>query len=235
MRPPACHRLPDQRTHQDVVNSVLPAWDIVTGQLAEQGTPGYEVSRDMGKMGYKGTESCEVQLDDARVPTTQLLGGVEGRGFHHVVSGLELGRINIAARSVGIAQEAYDQALHYAQQRSAFGKPIASFQAIQLKLADMATKVQGARLLTYWAASKADRDQRVDVESGKAKYYASEVAIESALESMRIHGGMGYSTELDIERLYRDAPLMAIGEGTNHIMRLTVAKGLLAGRTVIGA
>jgi alkylation response protein AidB-like acyl-CoA dehydrogenase len=202
--------------------------------LVEAGMPGFSVSRDMGKLGYKGTESCEVQLDDVRVPVANLLGGVEGKGFQQVMSGLEIGRINIAARSVGIAQEAFDQALAYAKQREAFGRSISSFQAIQLKLADMATTLQAARLLTYWAASRADAGERVDVEAGMAKSYASETAISCALEAMRIHGGMGYSTELDIERLYRDAPLMAIGEGTNDIQSMVIARGLLAGRTALG-
>jgi alkylation response protein AidB-like acyl-CoA dehydrogenase len=189
----------------------------------------------MGKLGYKGTESAEVQLDDVRVPATALLGGEEGKGLGQVLSGLEIGRINIAARAVGIAQESLDQALAYSKERHAFGQPIADFQAIQLKLADMATNVQAARLLTYWAANRVDSGRRADVEAGMAKYFASETAITNALEAMRIHGGMGYSTELDIERLYRDAPLMAIGEGTNDLQRLIIARGLLAERTVIGA
>lgn len=201
--------------------------------LVEADTPGFTVSRDMPKMGYKGPESCEVQLDDARVPVGNLLGGEEGKGFKQVLGGLEIGRINIAARSVGIAQEAYDQALGYAKQREAFGKPIAEFQAIQLKLAEMATKVQAARLLTWWAASRADAGGRVDHQAGMAKYYASEAAIENSLDSMRIHGGMGYSQELDIERLYRDAPLMSIGEGTNDMMKIIIASGLTSGRFTV--
>ena len=202
--------------------------------LVDAGTPGFVVSRDMGKIGYKGPESCEVQLDDVRVPVANLLGGKEGLGFKQVVSGLEVGRINIAARAVGIAQEAFNHALAYSRERRAFGKPISQFQAIQLKLADVATKVQAARLLTWWAAARADAGQRADMEAGMAKYFASEVAIEAALESMRIHGGMGYSTELDIERLYRDAPLMAIGEGTNDILRLIIGRSLIDGRSSIG-
>lgn len=202
--------------------------------LIEQDSDGFEVSRDMGKIGYKGTESCEVRLNDVRVPAENLLGGEEGRGMQQVLGGLELGRINIAARAVGVAQESYDQALAYARERQAFGKAIASFQAIQLKLADMATDLQAARLLTYWAASRADEGERVDIEAGMAKYFASEVALKNSLEAMRIHGGMGYSTELDIERLYRDAPLMAIGEGTNDIQRIVIAKGLVEGRATVG-
>ena len=201
--------------------------------LVEKGTPGFEVSRDLPKLGYKGTESCEVQLDNVRVPVENLVGGVEGRGFQQVMSGLEIGRINIAARSVGIAQEAYNQALAYANTRQAFGRKISGFQAIQLKLAEMATNTQAARLLVWWAASQADQGKRVDMEAGMAKYFASEVACTNALESMRIHGGMGYSEELDIERLYRDAPLMVIGEGTNDIMRMVIARGLISGRVVV--
>jgi alkylation response protein AidB-like acyl-CoA dehydrogenase len=195
--------------------------------VVDMGAKGVTVSRDIGKLGYKGTESCEVVLDDVFVPETDLLGGVEGRGFQQVVSGLEHGRVNIAARAVGVAEAALDAALSYAKERHAFGKPIADFQAIQLKLADMATEIQAARLLTWWAASRADAGKRADMEAGMAKLFASEVAIKAALESMRIHGGYGYSTELDVERLYRDAPLMAIGEGTNDIQRLVIARGLL--------
>ncbi len=201
--------------------------------LVEKGTPGFEVSRDLPKLGYKGTESCEVQLDNVRVPVENLVGGVEGRGFKQVMSGLEIGRINIAARSVGIAQEAYNQALAYANARQAFGRKISGFQAIQLKLAEMATNTQAARLLVWWAASQADLGKRVDMEAGMAKYFASEVACTNALDSMRIHGGMGYSQELDIERLYRDAPLLVIGEGTNDIMRMVIARGLISGRVVV--
>ncbi len=196
--------------------------------LIDAGSPGLSVSRDIGKLGYKGPESCEVVLDDVRVPVGNLLGGVEGRGMQQVLSGLEWGRVNIAARSVGIAQAAFDAAINYARDRHAFGQPIADFQAIQLKLADMATQVEAARLLTWWAASKLDQGERADTESGMAKYFASEAAITCALESMRVHGGYGYSTELDVERLYRDAPLMAIGEGTNDILRTVIARGLLA-------
>lgn len=195
--------------------------------MVEAGLAGLEVTKDIGKLGYKGPESCEVVLDDVRVPADCLLGGSEGRGFVQVMSGLEAGRVNIAARSVGIAQAALDASLAYAQQREAFGRPIAEFQAIQLKLADMATELEAARLLTRWAADRIDKGLRADVEAGMAKYFASEAAIKASLEAMRIHGGYGYSTEFEIERLYRDAPLMAIGEGTNEIQRTVIAKGLL--------
>jgi alkylation response protein AidB-like acyl-CoA dehydrogenase len=195
--------------------------------MVEKGTPGFSIGKDLPKLGYKGTESCEVILDGAVVPVENLLGGEEGRGLQQALSGLEFGRINIAARSVGIAQAAYEKALAYAKERHAFGQPIAQFQAIQLKLADMATEVQAARLLTWWAAANADAGRRTDMETGMAKLFASEVAIRCALDSMRIHGGYGYSQELDIERLYRDAPLMAIGEGTNDILRTLIARQLI--------
>ena len=197
--------------------------------LVDADTPGFSVTRDLGKLGYKGPESCEVVLDDARVPVKNLLGGIEGRGLQQVLGALEIGRINIAARSVGIAEEAYRQALNYSKERHAFGQPISQFQAIQLKLADLATEVQAARLLTWWAASLVDAGRRADIETGMAKLFASEVALKASLEAMRVHGGYGYSTELDIERLYRDAPLMAIGEGTNDILRTVIARGLIKG------
>jgi len=202
--------------------------------LVEAGTPGYEVLRDIGKLGYKGPESCEVVLDNVRVPADSLLGGVEGRGLQQALSALESGRINIAARSVGIAQAAFDAALQYSKERTAFGKPISDFQAIQLKLADIATELQAARLMTYWAASAQASGKRADMYAGMAKYYASEVAIRASLEAMRIHGGYGYSTEYVVERLYRDAPLMSIGEGTNDIMRMVIAKALISGQDTIG-
>jgi alkylation response protein AidB-like acyl-CoA dehydrogenase len=214
--------------------TATPAHKGMSLLLVDTSTPGFEVSRDLGKLGYKGTESCEISLQDVRVPVRDLLGGVEGRGLQQALSGLEIGRLNIAGRSVGITQAAYDAALRYAQERTAFGKPIADFQAIQLKLADIATALQAARLLTYWAASQADAGKRVDMEAGMAKYFASETAINASLDAMRIHGGYGYSTEFIVERLYRDAPLMAIGEGTNDIMRTVIAKALVAGSAVIG-
>ncbi len=210
-----------------------PAHKGMSVLLVESGTPGFTVSRDIGKMGYKGTESCEVVLDNVEVPESALLGGVEGRGMQQVLSGLETGRINVAARSVGIAQAAYEAALEYSKNRTAFGQPISDFQAVQLKIADIATHLQSARLMTLWAASRADSGHRVDMESGMAKYLASEVAITASLEAMRIHGGYGYSTEYVVERLYRDAPLMAIGEGTNDILRMVIAKSLISGKTTI--
>lgn len=193
----------------------------------EGGTPGLEIGRDLGKLGYRGTESCEVVFADARVPAENLLGGQEGAGMKQALSVLEIGRINIAARAVGVAQAAYEAALAYAQQRRAFGHPIADFQAVQLKIADMATDIQAARLLTWWAADRVGSQPRADTESGMAKYFASEVALRAALAAMRIHGAYGYSTEFDVERYYRDAPLMAIGEGTNDVLRVVIARNLL--------
>ncbi|HWN25826.1 MAG TPA: acyl-CoA dehydrogenase family protein, partial [Actinomycetospora sp.] len=202
--------------------------------LVDAGTPGLEVTKDMGKLGYKGTESCEVVLDGVRVPESALLGGVEGRGLQQALSSLETGRINIAARSVGIAQRAYDESLSYARDRTAFGQAIGDFQAVQLRLAEIAVQLQAARLMTYWAASRMDDGVRMDTESGMAKIFASETALQCATDAMRIHGGYGYSTEFEVERLYRDAPLMSIGEGTNDVLRSVVAKSLLAGKASIG-
>ncbi|MEU4420768.1 acyl-CoA dehydrogenase family protein [Actinoplanes sp. NPDC024001] len=214
--------------------SASPAHRGMSVLLVEAGTPGFTVERDLPKLGYKGTESCEVLLDDVRVPAAQLLGGVEGRGMQQVLSGLETGRINVAARALGIAQAAYDEALRYAGQRHAFGRPIGDFQAVQLKIAEMAAQVQAARLLVHWAASRADGGHRVDMEAGLAKAFASEAAMFCALTSMQVHGGYGYSKEFVVERLYRDAPLMMIGEGTNDIQRMVIARALLSGTASIG-
>jgi alkylation response protein AidB-like acyl-CoA dehydrogenase len=202
--------------------------------LIEAGTPGFEVVRDLPKLGYRGPETCELVLDNVRVPATALLGGAEGRGLQQVLGALETGRINIAARAVGVAQEAFDQALRYAGEREAFGQKISGFQAVQLKLADMAIKLQAARLLTYWAASRLDAGHRADLESGMAKVYASEVALACAVDAMQVHGGYGYSREFTVERLYRDAPLMVIGEGTNDILRTVIARSLTSGRGSVG-
>jgi alkylation response protein AidB-like acyl-CoA dehydrogenase len=203
-----------------------PAHQGMSMLLVAAGTPGVTVTRDLGKLGYKGPETCEVVFEEARVPREDLLGGVEGQGMSQAISGLQTGRVNIAARAVGVAHRALEEALSYSGQRRAFGRVIGDFQAVQLKLADMATKVQAARQLTWWAAARLDRGDDAATESAMAKLFASEVALEASLESMRIHGGYGYSTELEVERLYRDAPLMAIGEGTNDILRTVIAKGL---------
>ena len=196
--------------------------------VAEKGDAGFKVGRDLDKMGYRGLETCELIFEDYRVPAENLVGGQEGRGFSQVMSGLETGRINVAARAVGVAQAAFEAAIRYSQQRETFGVPISQHQAIQLKLADMATKIQAARLLTYDAAAKKDRGERVDLESGMAKLFASEVCLEVAMEAVRVHGGYGYIKDSPVERYYRDAPLMIIGEGTNEIMRLLIAKQLLS-------
>ncbi len=214
--------------------SAVPAHKGMSVLLIDPATPGFEVVRDLPKLGYRGPETCELLLDEVRVPASSLLGGIEGRGLQYVLAALEKGRINIAARAVGVAQEAYDQALRYASEREAFGQKISGFQAVQLKLADMAMKLQAARLLTYWAASAADAGKRADLESGLAKVYASEVAYECAFTAMQVHGGYGYSKEFTVERLYRDAPLMVIGEGTNDILRTVIAESLISGRGSVG-
>jgi alkylation response protein AidB-like acyl-CoA dehydrogenase len=188
---------------------------------------GITVSKNVGKLGYRGVETVEMTYTDHRIPAANLIGDA-GRGLPQILGVLEVGRINIASRAVGVARAAFDAALHYADQRETFGKPIAEHQAIQLKLADMATRLQAARLLTRDAAERKAAGLRCDVEAGMAKLFASETALELATEAMRIHGGVGYTTELPVERYYRDAPLMVIGEGTNEIQRLVIARGLLA-------
>ncbi|HTS92046.1 MAG TPA: acyl-CoA dehydrogenase family protein, partial [Stellaceae bacterium] len=195
--------------------------------LAEKG-PGFTVSRKLEKLGYKGIDSAELVFDNYRIPADRLIGGVEGRGLQHALGGLELGRINVAARGVGVAQAALDEAVRYSQQRKTFGKPICEHQAIQLKLGEMATQVRAARLLVEDAARIYDRGERCDMEAGMAKLFATEAAIECSLESMRIHGGYGYSKEFTVERLYRDAPLLVIGEGTNELQRIIIARQLIA-------
>jgi alkylation response protein AidB-like acyl-CoA dehydrogenase len=194
--------------------------------LAEKG-PGFSVERKLEKLGYRGIDTCELAFDDYRVPADRLIGGVEGRGLQQVLSGLELGRINVAARGVGVADAALKEAIAYSQVRKTFGKPICEHQAIQLKLADMATRVEAARLLTERAASAYDRGERCDMEAGMAKLAATEAALENSIEAMRIHGGYGYSKEFAIERLYRDAPLLVIGEGTNEMQRIIIARQLI--------
>jgi alkylation response protein AidB-like acyl-CoA dehydrogenase len=211
-----------------------PAHKGMSVLLIDTTLPGFSVSKDLPKLGYKGTESCEVVLDNVEVPADELLGGVEGRGMQQVLSGLETGRINVAARALGIAQASYDAALEYAKQRHAFGKPISDFQAIQMKLADMATNIQAARLLVYWSAAQADAGERVDMQAGMAKLFASETAVKAAMDAMRIHGGYGYSQEFVVERLYRDAPLMTIGEGTSDVMQMVIARSLISGAEKIG-
>ena len=189
--------------------------------------PGLTVSRPLRKLGYKGVESTELVFDGFRTPASSVLGGEEGRGFKHFMGGIELGRVNIAARAVGIAQAAFEAAIRYAQEREAFGKPIANHQAIQLKLAQMATKIEASRLLMLEAARRKDAGERADLEAGMAKLFATETAEEVALEAMRIHGGYGYSQEYVVERIYRDAPVLILGEGSNEIQHLLIARRLL--------
>jgi alkylation response protein AidB-like acyl-CoA dehydrogenase len=186
--------------------------------------PGFRVGRKLEKLGYKSIDSAELIFEDYRIPADHLIGEVEGRGFTQVAGGLELGRINVAARGVGIAEGALRLATSYAQIRKTFGKPICEHQAIQLKLGEMATRARAARLLTLDAADAFDRGDRCDLEAGMAKYFSSEAALENSIESMRIHGAYGYSKEYDIERLYRDAPLTCIGEGTNEMQRIIIAR-----------
>ena len=195
--------------------------------VIEKGDPGFKVGRHLDKLGYRGPETCELFFEDFRIPADNLIGDAEGAGFGQVMSGLETGRINVGARAVGVAQAALEASMRYIQQRETFGVPISQHQAIQLKIADMATKIQAARLLVYDAAAKKDGGERIDLESGMAKLFASEVCGEVAMEAMRIHGGYGYTKDFPVERYYRDAPLMIIGEGTNEIMRLVIARQLL--------
>jgi len=195
--------------------------------LLVQHGPGLTVSRDLPKLGYKGVESCELVFDDCRVPADALLGGAEGNGFAQMMKGLETGRIQVASRALGVAQAAFDDALRYAQDRESFGVPIWKHQAIGGYLADMATKVTAARQLILHAAERFDAGQRTDMEAGMAKLFASEIAMQVALDAVRIHGGYGYSTEYDVERYFRDAPLMIVGEGTNEIQRNVIAAQLV--------
>jgi len=195
--------------------------------VIEKGAPGLTVGRDIDKLGYKTVETSELHFDNFPVPAANLIGGVEGLGFKHVMTGLEAERINVAARGLGLSRAAFDEAIRYAQQRVTFGKPIAQHQAIQIKLADMATKIEASRLLIYSAAAKKDRGERCDVEAGMAKLFATETAAEVTLDAMRVMGGNGYSKDFTVERLYRDAPLVVIGGGTNELQRLIIAKGLL--------
>jgi alkylation response protein AidB-like acyl-CoA dehydrogenase len=202
-----------------------PARKGISMFIMEKG-PGFGVSRKLEKLGYKGIDSAELVFDDYRLPAANRI-GAEGEGFYLAVSGLELGRINVAARGVGVAKAALDESVRYAQLRKTFGKPICEHQAIQLKLGEMATRCEAARLLVESAAQAYDTGRRCDMEAGMAKYFATEAAVENALEAMRIHGGYGYSTEYPIERLYRDAPLLCIGEGTNEMQRIIIARQLV--------
>ena len=199
--------------------------------LAEPG-PGFTVSRDLPKLGYKGVESCELSFDDYRLPASALLGGREGEGFAQMMRGLEVGRINVAARAVGVGRAALEDALAYAQQRETFGRPIWQHQSVGNYLADMATKLTAARQLVLYAARRYEAGVRADMEAGMAKLFASETAMQIALDAVRIHGGYGYSTEFDVERYFRDAPLMIVGEGTNEIQRNVIARQLIRRNSV---
>ncbi len=210
-----------------------PPYRGVSILLVEHG-PGVSVSRDLPKLGYKGVESCELAFDDLAVPAAALLGGIPGAGFAQMMRGLEVGRIQVAARAVGVARAAFEDSLRYAQLRHSFGKPIYAHQSIGNYLADMATRLQAARLLTLDAARLGETGQRADLEAGMAKLFASEAAMEICLNAVRIHGGYGYSTEFDVERYFRDAPLMIVGEGTNEIQRNIIARQLVARHPVHG-
>ena len=204
-----------------------PAHRGISILLVERDLPGFTVSRDLPKLGYKGVESCELSFMDCRVPATALLGGVEGHGFAQMMRGLEIGRIQVAARAVGVGRAALEDSLRYAQQRESFGKPIWQHQSISNYLADMATNLTAARQLVLYAARRYDSGQRADLEAGMAKLFASETAMRIALDAVRIHGGYGYSTEFDVERYFRDAPLMIVGEGTNEIQRNVITRELM--------
>ena len=199
--------------------------------LVEKG-PGFSVSRDLPKLGYKGVESCELSFDQMRVPASSLLGKEEGKGFSQMMRGLEIGRLQVASRALGVGRAALEDSLRYAQERESFGVPIWKHQSIGNYLADMATKLTAARQLTLFAARKYDAGERADMEAGMAKLFASEAAMEIALNAVRIHGGYGYSTEFDVERYFRDAPLMIVGEGTNEIQRNVIARQLVKRGTV---
>ena len=199
----------------------------ISAFVVEKGGPGLTVSRDIDKLGYKGVETCEIHYQDFVVPAHNLIGGEEGRGFTHVMTGLEAERLNVAARGLGVARAAFDEAITYAQQRQTFGKVIAEHQTIQIKLAQMATRIEASRLLVYAAARRKDLRERCDVEVGMAKLFATETAHDVALDAMRILGGNGYSKDFPVERFYRDAPLLMIGGGTNELQHLIIAKGLL--------
>jgi alkylation response protein AidB-like acyl-CoA dehydrogenase len=205
-----------------------PAYAGISMFAVEKNEHGPNVSRQLKKLGYKGIDTCEVLFEDLEVPAANLIGGREGEGFKQVMSALEVGRINVAARAVGVGQAAFDNAIRYAQQRTAFGKPIAQHQAVQLMIADMGTRLQAAKLMVENAAQKKDAGERCDVEAGMAKLFASEACAKMTLDALRVLGGYGYMAEFPVERFYRDAPLMMIGEGTNEIQALVIARGLLA-------
>ena len=208
--------------------SAQPAHSGMSLLLVDQGSPGLTVSRDLPKLGYKGIESCELSFVDVRVPVDNLVGEQTGRGFAQMMNGLEVGRIQVASRSVGVAQACVDTSIGYSQDRRAFGVPIWQHQSVGNLLADMATRLEAARLLVLHAADVFDTGRRADLEASMAKVFASEAAAQNALDAMRVHGGNGYSPEYDVERYYRDAPLMIVGEGTNEIQRNVIARQLIS-------
>jgi alkylation response protein AidB-like acyl-CoA dehydrogenase len=208
-------------------SKIQPRYKGISLFLIQKGGEGFEVQRDIEKLGYKGVKTCEITFENFRVPADQLIGGEEGKGFKQVLGGLELGRVNVAARGVGLARASFEDSIKYAQERKTFGVPICEHQAIQLKLGEMGTKLEAARLLTLNAATKLQNGERCDLEAGMAKLFATEVGFELAGEAMRIHGGYGYTKEFNIERYYRDAPLMLIGEGTNEMQKIIISKGLV--------
>jgi alkylation response protein AidB-like acyl-CoA dehydrogenase len=205
-----------------------PPYKGISAFIIEKGGEGFIVGRDIDKLGYRGVETCELFFDNFFVPAQNLIGAREGEGFKQIMTGLESERINVAARGVGLARAAFEDAISYAQQRYTFGKPISEYQTIQNMLAEMGTKIEAARLLVYSAAEKKDRGERCDLEVGMAKLFATETAQDVALQALRIHGGAGYSKDLRVERYYRDAPLLIIGGGTNELQRLIIARGLIA-------
>lgn len=204
-----------------------PAHAGMSAFVIEKGAAGLTVSRDIDKLGYKSVETCELHFQDFPVPAENLIGGVEGEGFKQVMTGLEAERLNVAARGLGIARAAFEEAIRYSQRRTTFGKAICEHQTIQIKLADMATKIEASRLLIYSAAERRDRGERCDLEAGMAKLFATETAAEVSFDAMRILGGNGYSKDFPVERYYRDAPLVVIGGGTNELQRLIIARRLI--------
>ncbi|AQT78177.1 acyl-CoA dehydrogenase [Mycolicibacterium litorale] len=208
--------------------NAVPRHKGISVVLVESPCAGLTISRDLPKLGYKGVESCELTFQDCRLPASAILGGQAGKGFTQMMKGLETGRIQVASRALGVAAAALEDALAYAQHRESFGQPIWKHQSIGNYLADMATKLTAARQLTRYAAERYDSGQRCDMEAGMAKLFASEAAMEIALNAVRIHGGYGYSTEFDVERYFRDAPLMIVGEGTNEIQRNVIAGQLVS-------
>lgn len=205
----------------------VPGGKGISAFIVEKGTPGYIITNKMEKLGYRGLDTSEIVFEDCEVPVENLVGLEEGQGFIQVMAGLEVGRINVASRAVGVARAAFEQSVRYAQERQTFGKPIAGHQAIQLMLAEMYTSIQASRHLVVAAAEKKDRGERCDLEAGMAKLFASETCATVTMNAMRIHGGYGYSKEFPVERYYRDAPLMIIGEGTSEIQKLVIAKNLM--------